>query len=557
MIINPMTIKKIFLILFFVKFCLNINAQTPNWVWAKSAEGTLNDYSTDIITDVGGNVYITGYFQSQSITFGTITLNNINGGQNAFIVKYDASGNVLWAKSTTGTSISGNGISIDASGNVYQTGTFRDTTLTIGTTTLNSVSSGNIFVVKYDSNGNVLWAKSTGGGSAEYSSSITNDINGNVYITGYFSGVTINFGTTTLTNYGGWDMFVMKFNSNGDEIWAKSAGGSMFDVGSDISTDDSGNIYITGYFSSPSIQFGTTILTGDSSSFSDLFIVKYDSNGNLVWVKSAGGYGDDIGSGISTDASGNIYVLGHFNTPSITFGSITLTNTYGYQDVFIIKYTSNGNLLWAKSAGGNSHDYGLDISTDAYGNSFITGMFMSSSLIFGADTLINIGFEDIFIVKYNDSGNVLWAKSVGGARQDAGHGISSDVSGNAYITGFFRSSSITLGTTLLTNIYAGNSDIFIAKLNSITGLEENNSFINGINILPNPFSYSTTIQTNVFLKDACLSIFTINGQKVKNVTNIKGNRITVNRDNLPSGIYFIRLIENNKEIVWEKLVISD
>src|SRR5690606_8330373 len=123
--------------------------------------------------------------------------------------------------------------------------------------------------------------------------------------------------------------------------------------------------------------------------------------------KSADGIYGDGGYGISTDANGNVLVTGFFGSPSITFGSTTLTNasSTGKDELFIVKYDPNGNVLWAKSAGGINGDWGNSISTDANGNVLLTGYFSSSSITFGSTTLTNAGSYDIFIAKYDSSGN--------------------------------------------------------------------------------------------------------------------------------------------------------
>ena len=444
------------------------NAQAPNWAWAKSAGGTWDDRGNSIATDASGNVFMTGSFSSPTITFGTTTLTN-NGNNDIFIVKYDANGNALWAKSAGGADNEwGYSVATDAAGNTYITGAFASSTITFGATTLtNSSSVGNsdIFIVKYDANGNALWAKSAGGTWDDVGNSIATDAAGNAYITGGFSSPAITFGTTTLTNSGDYDIFIAKYDTNGNVIWAKSAGGTDADGGIGIVTDVAGNAYITGEFASSTITFGATTLTNSSSvGNSDIFIVKYDANGNALWAKSAGGADYEWGCSVATDAAGNAYITGAFYSSTITFGTTSLTN-YGIGNIFIAKYDSNGNVLWAKSVGGPVDDWGNSIATDASGNVFMTGSFSSPTITFGATTLTNsssVSNYDIFIVKYDANGNVIWAKSAGGWYSAGSNSIATDAAGNAYITGTFTSPAITFGATTLTN--NGNENIFIAKV---------------------------------------------------------------------------------------------
>ena len=555
-----MKTKLQFTILFAI-FCVSINAQTPNWQWSKSAGGSSWDMGNGISTDTSGNVFVIGSFLSSEITIGTTTLANV-GVNNAdiYVVKYDAAGNVLWANSAGGTADEfGEAVSTDAGGNVVVTGFFNSPSITFGSTTL---TNPGLFVVKYDASGNVLWAKSAGG--AGLGRGIATDASGNVLVIGCFYSPSITFGTTTLTNVGvsGADIFVVKYDASGNAIWAKSAGGTSNDWGrKHISTDAGGNVLVTGSFYSPSITFGTTTLTNARADTTDIFVVKYDASGNVLWAQSAGGYESDGANGISTDASGNVYVTGYFQDSTITFGTITLTNVvnYGYRDIFVVKYDASGNVLWAKSAGGYGVDAGNGISTDAKGNVLVTGSFDSAPITFGTTTLTNAGLDDIFVAKYDTSGNLLWAKSAGGTSSDVGSGISADANGNVLVIGNFESSSITFGTTTLTNASFSYHDIFVAKLDSTgaVGITETNNFLNTTNIFPNPFSTQTTLKTDNLLKNATLTVYNLYGQTVKEIKNILRQTVIISRDNLASGLYFVRLTENNKTLAVDKLVITD
>ncbi|MEO8150374.1 MAG: T9SS type A sorting domain-containing protein [Bacteroidia bacterium] len=526
-------------------------AQVPSWAWAKSAAGTNYDGGNGISTDINGNVLVTGAFKSSSLTFGATILTNAGVGD-FFIVKYDASGNVLWAKSAGGTSNDyGIGLSTDASGNVLITGGFESSSITFGTTTLTNTGTGNFFIVKYDASGNVLWAKSAGGASNNGGAGISTDASGNVLVTGDFQSVSVTFGTTTLTNAGSIstnDIFVVKYDASGNVLWAKSAGGNSTDYVRGISTDASGNVLITGSFQSDSISFGTTTLTNASAGNNDIFVAKYDVSGNVLWAKSAGGSSSDEGWGIATDVSGNVAITGHFNSSSITLGSTTLTNA-GADDIFIIKYDASGNVAWAKSAGGTFYDDGFGISTDSSGNLIVTGNFQNPSITFGTTTLTNSGGADIFIVKYDASGNVLWAKSAGGTSYDGAFGSSSDANGNILVTGYFQSPSITFGTTTLTN--TGLYDIFIAKLYSTVSaaIEEQNSN-NGVSIYPNPSTGQISITSSKDIDE--VTITNPLGQVVYQAKPKDKNLSIKIKDD---GIYFVT-ITSDKKTSTQKIIVQ-
>jgi hypothetical protein len=229
-------------------------------------------------------------------------------------------------------------------------------------------------------------------------------------------------------------------------VWAKTFGGADGDQGNGLAVDASGNVILTGWFASASITFSATVLNNVGAASSDLFIVKYDTDGNLIWVKSTGGSGNDRGYAVSCDANSNVFVTGWYTSATINFGTGNLTNAgSSTNDIFIVKYDAGGTTLWAKSIGGSSADGGRACANDASGNTYVLGSFSSSSVNFGTGSLSNSssGTYDLFLAKYDPSGTALWSTKVGGIYDEMGNAIA--VSGNnIYLTGSFTSASIKL-----------------------------------------------------------------------------------------------------------------
>jgi len=242
-------------------------------------------------------------------------------------------------------------------------------------------------------------------------------------------------------------------------LWSKRFGGYVIDEGHSISVDSDSNIYIIGNFYSSTIDFGGGTLT--NAGYQDIFLAKFDSNGNHLWSKSFGGSSYDYGQSVSVDSSGNVYITGWFESSTIDFGGGTLTNAGGW-DIFLAKFDSNGNHLWSKRFGGSSDDLGSSVSVDSSGNVYITGWFWSSTIDFGGGALINVGLNDIFLVKFDNNGNHKWSKRFGGGDWDEGYSVSVDISGNVYGTGLFSGSNIDFGGCPLSSA-GGTTDIYIIK----------------------------------------------------------------------------------------------
>lgn len=344
----------------------------------------------------------------------------------------------------------------DAGGNVYVVGYFFQTA-TFGSTTLTSAGSQDIFIAKYAANGTLRWVQRTGNVNFDSGLSIATDVDGNVYITGLFAGTT-TIGTTNLTSVGAYDVYVAKYDSNGMFQWVKQAGGTGNDYGWGVATDANGYVYITGYISGTA-TFGPHTLISQGST--DLFLAKYDSNGTLQWAKRDGGTGNEYAYDMATDGNGNMYIVGYF-TGTATFGTTNLTSA-GNEDVFVVKYNSDGITQWAQRGGGTGSDITYDIATDSNGNTYITGSFLNTATFSGGSSVTSFGNSDIFLAKYNSAGTLQWLRRTGGINYDYMLGIDTDTGGNSYITGYFYGHT-TIGTTNF--VSAGERNIFIAKYNS-------------------------------------------------------------------------------------------
>ena len=271
------------------------------------------------------------------------------------------------------------------------------------------------------------WATKAGGDSNDFGKAITTDENGNIYITGSFSDFA-TFGTYLLTSSGGEDIFIAKMDASGKWTKAIKAGGRNNDSGNAITIDEKGNTYITGSFTKEA-YFGSKHLTANGDN--DIFVAKFNSLGYCLWAIKAGGKFSDVGRAITIDGSGNTYITGSFSNEA-TFGPHHIT-CRGRTAIFVAKMDSNGKWLWAKQSEGTG---GYAISSDNNGNIAILGYFYDNAN-FGSITLETYKPYDIFVAKMDAFGNWLWATKAGREGNVEEIAITTDDTGNSYITGSF------------------------------------------------------------------------------------------------------------------------
>ncbi len=535
--------RKIILVIFLVMLNLFqhlLFAQEPEWVWAKYGLHTGYTEGIAACSDSHENVFLSGFFYGNTLAFENTTLTNAdnsNSTADIFVTKYDASGNLLWARSASGAAEDWcYSMTSDTSGNVFLTGFFHSSTITFGNITL---THPGLFVVKYDGSGNVIWARD-GIGNSE-TRSIKTDLSGNVFITGWFNTTTLQLGNITLTN-GGFagikDFFAAKYDASGAIVWAKSEGGIGHDQGLSISTDSSGSAFVTGDYKSPSITFGNTNLINANSDSTDVFVVKYDGAGNAVWAKRAGGTSSDGGFSIAATPDGTCYVTGWFYSYSFQFGTTTINRVgpYGTKDMFVAKYDSSGNLLWAKSAGGTYDDNAWSISLHHSGNIFIAGGY-SGNISFGNISLQSTGgIDPAFIVLYNPDGNEVCAFKLSSGGDDI-LVIFSDPFGNLFLGGDYAGASGIDGLPVV-----GLEDAFITKFRfnceiviSIDKHEENQ-----LTLYPNPATTTLKIESTEISKQTTMKIFNTQGQLVYQST-FDTQHSTFDISSFPTGLYYLHL----------------
>jgi hypothetical protein len=412
-----------------------------------------------------------------------------------FVSKFDSNGRALWARRITINSVSSNSfVTTDSSENVIMTSANGSSSLvpniltifnqdntiftTFSNTSQTSPLNADAFIVKYNSGGTPLWARKVGGANNDRASSVITDSSENVILVGEYASSAFNAPLemtiwnadqtsvfTKLSNTsssGTSDAFIVKYNSVGTPLWARRFGGSNSEGPRTVTTDSSQNIIIGGTYNGSMNVYGTnntTIFTTLSNSAPtsnfDAFILKYDSNGTPLWARRLGGTLNENVSSIVIDSSQNIIALGTYS--STTFNIFNTNNTTvlttlsnsGSQDIFIVKYDSNGTFLWARRIGGSTSNFQSvgSVSVDSSQNIVVGGSYNSASLrVFNADqttfltTILKInavGINESFIVKYDSNGTPLWVKGFSGNISNANliYWVTVDSSKNIIATG--------------------------------------------------------------------------------------------------------------------------
>lgn len=341
-------------------------------------------------------------------------------------------------------------MAVDSGGYTYIAGYFADTAF-FGTTKLVSTGDLDIFVAKLDSNGQFVWAVSAGGPAIDVAKSIAVNPAGTIYIAGHFSGAAA-FGAIKLQAQFPVQPYMAVLNANGDFTEAVAIGADE-GGGENVGWYANGDVAISGVFAN-SATFGATKLLSNGNH--QAFVSRFDHAGIPVWaVASSGGAAVDV-TAMALDSSGAACVAGRFEGVA-DFGSKRIVST-GIMDVFVIRVTATGEFGWATAGGGPNQDNAFGVAADSSG-CYVAGYYEGPAS-FGTTKLGNAG-HNAFAAKTNLNGEFLWAVSAAGQGNTNGGGITVDGSGDVYISGQFQGTT-NFGAFTLTA--SGATDAFVARL---------------------------------------------------------------------------------------------
>lgn len=382
-----------------------------NLIWSKSWIGTHGDYGNGVVIDNDMDIYVCGDFR-QVMEFNPDGGGGIlsNGLEDAFITKFDTDGNWQWAKTWGGIGTErAKSIDLLNTGDIFVTGTFCDTVdfNPQGGDEHTSNGLGDVYISKFDSNGNWQKTQTWGGANYENVSAISVDSNDDVYVCGHYE-LTVDFnpdGGDTHNSNGGQDVYLSKFNSNVDWQWTKTWGGSLNDHCYSVLADDAGNIFTTGVFT------GTADFNPDGGGAEvaiggvDVFLSKFASNGAWQWAKTWGSLNIDFGFDIAVNQAGDIFVVGKFSGTGQfnPIGGGIYSSNNNSDDAFMNKFDSNGDWILAKIWGGTNVDSANAINIDSLGNQYVAGFFMGPTDFNpdGGGQQSAAGEKDCYLSKFN------------------------------------------------------------------------------------------------------------------------------------------------------------
>lgn len=511
----------ILLTFYFTLSTFNISAQ-PTIQWENTYGGTSNETARCIIQTLDGGYIVAGGTSSND---GDVTINQ--GGTDCWLVKLDINGNKEWEKTYGG---SGDEFVFSVtqmadSGYVL----FATTNSTDGDIS-NALGSPDMWVIRVDKLGNIIWEKTYGGTGTDYLWKAINVSNGFVFC-GYTDS---NDGDVTF-NQGGRDFWLVKIDTVGNILWQKTYGGSLSDIAfSVMQTPDNG------YLVSGESNSSDGDVSGNNG-ISDVWIIKTDSLGNIEWQKNYGGSYGEVGKSCTMGVNGGYVVVG------ATFSDDgDVSNHFGtgnYYDYWVIKIDDVGNLEWEKNYGGTRSDEAVEI-LPYNGNYVVLGNINSSngmiSNFYGDTSLIS---PDYWLIQIDTVGNLLWEKNYGGSYGDNPFGIIINNNNSIVMTGSAGSVDYDVSGT------NGAFDFWIVKLDPLTSVEEiieQESFI-----YPNPTKGNFSIE---IAKNSTLELFDIMGRQQLKTTLLKGIN-TIDVSNLSNGTYLLKVVTKTK-IVSKKLIIN-
>jgi hypothetical protein len=432
--------------------------------WAAGFGGLGMEVPRAVAIASSGDVYVAGYFDGET-SFGPAGKHAAPGEKKAaqaYLVKVGADGKIAWGHALGSERDDvANGVATRGD-TVVVVGNFLDR-ITLGEYEHKASGSDDVFVAALKTSGEPIWLWTAGSIDSDGANAVAATPDGGYVVGGSFS-KTATFGTTDYKSRGGTDAMLIKLAASGSLEWVRQFGGRYNDKIAHVAVDPLGNIYVQGVFRDSAAWGGETLAA--SGAEPDVVLAKYDLNGDHIWSKRFGNAFEETSEGLAVDPAGNATIVGAFER-SISFGEGDDHTSLGEADIYVAQFTTDGALKWARTYGAERDDGGVGVASDAAGNTVTTGWF-EGSVDFGKGALASTGNKDVFALKLDASGGLVWAQNWGDKDHDQGRAVAIDGSGEIVVAGLYRF-SLPLGSTPLESARAEGdripkADTFVVRL---------------------------------------------------------------------------------------------
>ena len=550
-----------FLTLFLLSFIISaMHAQTPNWQWVETASQNPGGSPFAMCNDINGNSFVLGEF-THTLIFGSTTLVNSmnNGNPNTYLAKYDASGNVQWAKAFLGPVNNPGSLCADRNGNVYVTGSGGSPIIID-----NDTFQGSSYLAKFSPGGMLL---SITPSPVLY---LAIDQNNDMFRAGIFSD-SLFYHNTYIGYSGQTSVYVLKTDSNGNLLWGKTGinhSQNTFNP-TGITTDAAGNCYIGGTFGYGAAT-GTDTISFDQIDLIDTstnpvgslntFVAKYSATGTLQFARQSEGNGFSSIAGMCADNAGNLFMAGGFGGGSIGFGSFTLsdlTNTGTFNAGYAVRYDSSGHEIWAAPVNGAGTGC-IGIASDDQGNAYLAG-YWSDTLYLGTDTTL---YQPLpfsgglnFLAKYDAAGHITYVSTIGKASTYFS-AMCKDITEDIFIAGSSGDTGVSFGPVMLVQPVgwsSGMTSVFIAKFaTGADGIDPIQSQAAAISVYPDPTAGSVYFKG---LNAGCsIAIYDLAGTQVMSM-NANNDSQAIDLSTLAKGMYLYRVSDPNQTVLGQGKIV--
>ncbi len=428
-------------------------------LWVGHWGGTLDDRTEGVALDAALNMYAVGWYQG-TVDFGGVTLTSA-GARDGYIMKRSPDGALEWVRGFGGTGLDvAWAVGVNAAGDVAVAGTFQGTVDFGGGPRVGaSTSTYDAVVARYDSQGNHVFSQTWGSALDDYAFGVAFANDGDVVAVGtFFNSVTV--GSTTLTSHGNRDVFLVKLDPTGQAVWAKSIGGAGIDYAYGVASSQDGLLAVAGS-ATGTVDFGAG--PNDGAGSVDAYVMVLDNTGQLVWVNRSGDSAAQDAFAAAFAPNGDVVAAGDF-AGSIQFGQTFSTSTSQY-DAWVARFTPTGEPLWAKQLGSpGNQDAARGVAVDGAGHVVVAGLFSGTLQLAGA-TLVSAGSSDIFVLKFDAAGDLLWSHRYGDATTQYAYFAAADDRAQVYIAGMFQGVT-DFGRGPVTSL--GSNDGFLLKLGEVS-----------------------------------------------------------------------------------------